>query len=254
LKNDREAKPVPEEWYDGAYFNRKFCFRFGDCDSRKRASLYALMKLLSELSGEDYERRGLGYDYLAQSGRAMLLSRMRLKFSRLPYHTEKVIATTWERGVKGPYFYRDYEVKTEKGELLVSGSSHWFLIDITTREVLRPSALIEGKRQIEERKSDCSECEKLRKIEALPVLGKRPVFYTDLDGNAHVNNAVYARIAVDFLPDEIRQKEIKEFSINYFIETKLNESLELAGGETANGFVIQGSAEGKLRFGCVFGF
>lgn len=245
---------MPEEWYDGAYFNRKFLFRFGDCDSRKKASLYALMKLLSELSGEDYERRGLGYDYLAQSGQAMLLSRMRLRFSRLPCHTEKVVATTWERGVKGPYFYRDYEVRTQQGELLASGSSHWFLVDIITRGVLRPNVLTEGKRQIEERKSACPECEKLRKVEALPVLGKRPVFYTDLDGNGHVNNAVYARIAVDFLPDEIRHKEIKEFSINYFIETKPNETLELAGEETTDGFVIQGSAEGNLRFGCIFGF
>jgi len=245
---------MPEEWYDGAYFNRKFRFRFGDCDSRKRASLYSLMKLLSELSGEDYERRGLGYELLAKNGQAMLLSRMRLKFSRLPEHIENVVATTWERGVKGPYFCRDYEVRTEKGELLCSGSSNWFMVDIITREVLRPSMLTVGERQLESRKSDCLECEKLRKIESLPILGKRPVYYTDLDGNGHVNNAVYARIAVDFLPDSIRQKEMKEFSINFYIETKLGETLELSGTETVDGFAIQGNAKGMHRFGCEFGF
>ncbi|PKM74134.1 MAG: hypothetical protein CVU91_03570 [Firmicutes bacterium HGW-Firmicutes-16] len=245
---------MSEEWYNGVYFNRKFLFRFGDCDSRKKASLYSMMKLLSELSGEDYERRGVGYELLAKSGQAMLLSRMRLKFSRLPDHIENVVATTWERGVKGPYFFRDYEITTETGELLCSGSSDWFLVDITTREILRPSALTVGDRQLETRKSDAPECEKLRKIEALPLLGKRPVFYTDLDGNGHVNNAVYARIAVDFLPDAIRGKEMKEFSINFFIETKLGETLELTGTETVNGFAIQGSANGTHRFGCEFAF
>ncbi|MFB0921392.1 MAG: thioesterase [Oscillospiraceae bacterium] len=242
-----------KEWYDGAYFNREFLFRFGDCDIRKTASLYTILKLLTELAGEDYERRGLGYDFLAKSGRVMLLSRMSLRFLRLPVHKEKVIAVTWERGESGPFFYRDYEIKAEDGELLASGTSCWIMVDIITREVLRPNALTEGNRQLEVRSSDCPECEKIRKLDNLPVLGSRPIFYSDLDGNGHVTNAVYARIALDFMPEEIRQKEIKEFLISFYHETRLGENLEFAGIKTSDGFVLQGNAGGIPRFGCRFG-
>ncbi len=245
---------MPQEWYDGAYFNREFLFRFGDCDIRKTANLYSIMKLLSELAGEDYERRGMGYDTLANSRQAMLLSRMRLRFSRLPAHKEKVVAVTWERGMNGPYFYRDFEIKAEDGELLILGTSCWFLVDIISREVLRPNALTEGKRQLEARKADCPECDKLKKLENMPPLGNRPIFYSDLDGNAHVNNAVYAKIAGDFLPEELRRKMLKEFSINFFVETRLGEAMELAGMETKSGFVLQGNAGGIPRFGCRFEF
>lgn len=245
---------MPEQWHDGAYFNRRFIFRFGDCGADKRASLYALMKLLSELAGEDYERRGIGHEYLVQCGRAVLLSRMRLLMSRFPVHTETVVASTWERGASGPYFCRDYELRTENGELIVSGSSQWIMVDITTREVLRPSLLDAGSRQIEERKSACPGCEKLRKLANPQVLGKRPVYYSDIDGNGHVNNAVYSKIAVDFLPEEIRLKDPKDFSINFFIETKPGETLELAGMDTGNAYFVQGSADGIPHFGCKFGF
>ena len=245
---------MSEEWYDGAYFNRKFIFRFGDCDKTKKANLYAIMKLLSELAGEDYERRGLGYEYLLLHGQALLLSRMSFKFVRMPVHTEEVIACTWERFDKGPYFYRDFEIKSESGELLISASSQWFLVDIISREILRPSCLAEGRRQLDPRKSDCPDCEKLKKTGDLPILGYRPVYYSDLDGNGHVNNAVYGKIAVDYLPEEIRKKKINGFSINFFIETKQNETFEISGAETVNGYIVQGSSNNTLHFGCEFVF
>mgnify|MGYP003609561898 CR=1 FL=1 len=226
---------MSEAWHEGAFFYRKFIFRFGDCDITKNSSLYAVMKLASEMAGEDYERRGLGYEYLLKHGQALLLSRMRFKFARMPVHTEKVIAATWERFDKGPFFYRDFELKSESGEVLVSGSSQWALVDIISREILRPSSLAEGRRQTDLRKSDCPECEKLTKNAGLTVLGERPAFYSDLDANGHVNNAVYGKIAVDFLPEEIRQRKIKGFSINFSMETKQGETLETSGEKTDKG-------------------
>ena len=244
---------MSEQWHDGAYFNRKFIFRFGDCDLYKNASLYSILKLLSELAGEDYERRALGFEYLRGKGQALLLSRVRLSFSSMPAHLDRVVASTWERMVKGPFFLREYEIKSEDGRLLVSGSSQWFLVDIISREVLRPSCLAQGSHQMDLRKSACPDCEKLRKNEELPLLGLRPVYFSDLDGNGHVNNAVYGKIAVDFLPEALRQKQIKDFSINYFVETKPGETLKICGAETEKGFALQGFAGDSLRFGCEFG-
>ncbi|MBP8639592.1 MAG: hypothetical protein KBI01_01640 [Oscillospiraceae bacterium] len=243
---------MPEEWYDGAYFNRKFMFRFGDCDRAKNASLYAITKLVSELAGEDYERRGLGYDCLSERGQALLLSKMRFKFERMPVHTEEIVASTWERFDKGPFFYRDFELKSIDDEVLVSGASQWMLVDIISRKVLRPSSLAEGRRQTDLRKSDCPDCEKLSKTGDLSVLGIRPIYISDLDANNHVNNAVYGKIANDYLPVEIRQKEIKGFLINYFLEVKQGELLEISGAFTDTGYIIQGTANNSLRFGCEY--
>lgn len=245
---------MADEWYEGTSFFRRFSFRFGDCDNCKRASLYTILKLLSEIAGDDYEGRGLGHKRLQEQGQVFLISRMSLAFDRIPEYADNIIAETWERTVSGPYFYRDYEVFGDSGEKFISGSSQWLLADPASRGILRPNCLPTGQRQSSLRKSDCPECKKIKKPDNLPVLGHRPIYYSDLDGNGHVNNAVYGKIAVDYLPDVLRQKVIKTFTVNYNFETKPEETLEIRGTETENGYLIQGVCCDKLHFCCEFGY
>lgn len=243
---------MPEAWHDGAFFTRKFIFRFGDCHRAGNASLYAVMKLFSELAGEDYERRGLGYDMLAAQGRALLISRLRLKMHRQPRHTEETVAVTWERGEKGPYFLRDFELRSAEGEPLISAGSQWFMVDRASREVLRPGVLGQERRQLDPRRADCPDCGKPARCEKLSLLGSRPVFYSDLDANGHVNNAVYGRIAMDFLPEELRERPPTEVSISFLKETKREETLELFGEVSGDGCRIRGSVDGAPHFALDF--
>lgn len=245
---------MAECWYEGACFKRTFSFRFGDCDERKKASIYSIMRLLSEIAGDDYEGRGLGHDVLQKRNQAFLVSRMSLSFSRIPNFSEKVVACTWERFVKGPFFYRDYEIIGEDGELIVAGSSLWLLVDPNSREILRPENLKIGTRQNEPRKSACSECSRIKMPDLLPIIGNRPIFYSDIDGNGHVNNAVYGKIASDFLPEKCRCSDIKTFSINFNMEIRKNETLVVRGAETETGFVLQGISNDTQNFSCEFGF
>ena len=59
------------------------------------------------------------------------------------------------------------------------------------------------------------------------LIGKRKIRYSDLDGNGHVYNAVYGDIVSDFLPEELIQRQIVGFQINYQTEAVLGEELDL---------------------------
>ena len=245
---------MADEWYEGACFKRISTFRFGDCDPEKNATLYAVMKLLSEIAGDDYEGRGLGHAVLKKRSQAMLISRLGLRVERMPRYGEKVIAATWERMIKGPFFYRDYEIKKESGQSLVSGSSLWMLFDPTAREILRPEKLTGGNRQMDEQKSACPDCRRLKKRDDMRALGERPVYWSDLDANGHVTNAVYGRIATDFLPVEYRDKKLRDFCINFNLEVRPGETLQICGTETENGFFEQGMTDSDIHYICEFGF
>lgn len=231
---------------------RKFIFRFGDCDCQKRASVYSIMKLLTELSGEDYEERGLGHSFLWEHGQTFLISRMRLQIARLPVYTEAIVADTWERTVKGPYFYRDYDLYTPEGERLIIGTSMWMLIDPATREILHPAALIGGMPKGSDECVPCTGCKKQRPNIELPLLGSRRIYYSDLDANGHVNNAVYCKIASDYLPETVHKAALKALDLTFSMETRLGQTLELRGGETSGGFVIQGFVENMMHFSCEY--
>ncbi len=242
-----------EQWYDGARYSRRFIFRFGDCDSKARASLYSIMKIFSEIAGEDYAGKGFGRDLLLEREQVFLLSRFSIRFHRRPVFDEKTVVTAWAREIKGPLFCRDYEIKAEDGELLVSGSSAWLMANPNTREILRPSKFGDLP-EMEPTRSDCEECKKLKRNTQLPDAGTRPVFYSDLDSNGHVNNSVYGRIALDFLPAEYQDKDIKDFFINYNMETKRGETLYIMAGGDPYCYEVQGYVGDEIHFSAEIAF
>ena len=74
-------------------------------------------------------------------------------------------------------------------------------------------------------------------------VGKRKIRYSDLDGNGHVYNAVYGDIVSDFLPEELINRQIVGFQINYQTEAVLGEELDLflASDPTdENGWYLEG--------------
>ena len=240
-------------WYDGAVYSKKYEFGFGDCDKYMHVSLYTIMKLFSEITGEDFAGRGLGRYELMERKQVFLLSRMSIQIHRRPFYEEKVILITWARDVAGPYCYRDFEIKTETGELLVSSTTVWCIVNPFTRAVLRTTDFGEFP-EMNSRRSACPECRKLRKNMKLPLIGGRPVYFSDIDNNGHINNAVYGEIAIDFLPKEYQKREFTSVFINFNSETRQGETMEVRGGENAEGFEIQGLVGDGLRFSTQFVF
>lgn len=237
-----------EEFYEGGLFCRDFTFRFGDCNAEKQASLFSIMKLLSEIAGDDYEGRGLGHTVLWKHQQAFLLSRMAMRFQRLPEYGQKTTASTWERYVKGVFFCRDYEIRSKDGDILVSANSLWFLINPISREVLRPGLFIGKIPEDMKAAADCPKSKRLRIKDGMPILGIRPIKYSDIDANGHVNNAVYGRIVDDFLPKNLRRSPEALF-IDFKSEVKLGENLEIRGEPSENGYSIQGISEASFCFG-----
>lgn len=247
---------MADGWREGRRFNRSVTFRFGDCDAEGRASLYSIMKLFTEMAGDDYELRGLGHGRLLESGQAFLLSKMSLRVHRLPAYGEELTASTWERRVKGVFFFRDHELLDGEGRAVVSASGSWFLVEPATREVLRPDALIGPLPEATEMAADCAACPKLRPRPGTELrdLGERPVYYSDLDANGHVNNAVYSRVAVDFLPREHRERKLRDYFIIFKKETRPGETLKILGSETEDGFYLQAVTGDTVHFQCGFVF
>jgi acyl-ACP thioesterase len=220
----------------------------------ERASLRFIMKLLSELAGEHFERsRNLGHQELLDRGQVFLLSQLAISFIRTPVYSQEIVTQTWAREIKGPLLYRDYEIFGEGEELLAAASSAWIIADPVSRALLRPNSLRELPEMVV-RQARCPDCKKLRRDAALEPLGLRPVYYSDIDGNGHVNNAVYGAIAMDFLPQALRERGVKDFHITFNQETKLGESLSIYGGEAAEGYRVSGEADGTLRFSAEFTF
>lgn len=238
----------------GGRYEREIVFSFSDCGPGGDAGLYPVMKLFGDIGGDDYGDRDLGYKKLMELGQAFLLSRCALKICRLPMMDEKVKISTWEQKISGVFFFRDYELLDEAGNIIISSVSNWILVDPATREVLRPDAFAGEKPADSDQAADCPQCPRLRMPADVKTVGERPVYYSDLDANGHVNNAVYSRIATDFLPVEYRGKCPGEYYIIFKKETLPGEILTISTSSVGSECFVQGTVDGEQRFIAKFVF
>ena len=86
------------------------------------------------------------------------------------------------------------------------------------------------------------------------MLGERPAYWSDLDANGHVTNAVYGRIATDFLPAEYHSRRLRSFAINFHLEVHPDDRLQICGEPEENGFFEQGITGNNTHYISTFRF
>ena len=201
----------------------KLCFF--DCDYKKRMKISSILKVAAEIAGKDYTDKGLGHEFLWANGYVFLLSRISLHIKKYPAEPQMLDSSTWECGKKGAMFLRGYRISVD-GEVCIDGESGWIVVNPETRKIIRPSSFPWLMPQLEDRKVSALPIDKVTVINEEKA-GEYIVQISDLDANGHVYNANYADIAVNFLPIEIYDKDVKNFRINFVNEAKLGDKIEI---------------------------
>jgi medium-chain acyl-[acyl-carrier-protein] hydrolase len=214
-------------WHEDNVYCRELELAFYDCDLHKKAKLSTIMKYIADTAGKDYTDRGLSHDVLLKNNQVFLLSRASIHIERVPEYNETITVKTWERGIGGPYFFRDYEILDHSAGKCVLATSAWVLVDPGTRQIQRPSKF--AHHQVPDLKmiEGCRSCERIKVPDNMSFLGNRKIMFSDIDGNGHVYNANYVSIALDYLPYEKQIEDLSDFSINFIKEAKLGEVMDL---------------------------
>ena len=71
--------------------------------------------------------------------------------------------------------------------------------------------------------------------------------YSDIDMNAHANNAMYMQWAMDAVDYEIAStRAVKEFTINFNHETRQGDEVEIFKAKVEDGDILRVYVEGKV--------
>lgn len=234
-------------------FQKTVEIRFYDCDSQKRAKISTINKLLADIAGVAYGATGMTHQWLWDHGYVFLLSKVSIRFDRMPKADETITVSTWERGNKRASFLRDFEIHDAKGQKLIDARTEWVLVNPESRQIIRPASF-EGPRAIlTEKQADTPDCKRLKFSEG-DLVGNRLIRYSDLDGNGHVYNAVYADIAIDVLPSALWEKKLRFYQINFIHEAKLGDTLSLFTAVDENTATVKGCVGEKDSFICEFDY
>lgn len=226
-----------------------------EADSNHNFRPTAMLDLMQEAAGRDASLLGFGYDDMISENTAWVLSRTRICFHKYPKWRDTVRLKTWHKGANRIFYLRDFMLESPDGELLVSATTSWLIIDLATRRMVRNTVLAENfdnsemGHAIEEQAGKVM----LPKDVEPELVHTHKVVWSDIDTNGHVNNVKYAVWALDIVDyDILKEKSLKEMLINYDTEVMRDQNVDLyrvvAEEEECTVVYIIGKVEGKSCF------
>lgn len=215
----------------------------------------AMLDLMQEAAGRDASDLGFGYDDMISSNTAWVLSRIRVVFHKSPKWRDTINLKTWHKGANRIFYLRDFILESTEGERMVSATTSWLIIDLSSRRMVRNTYLAENfdnsamGHAIEEPADKVT----LPKDVELELVHTHKVVWSDIDTNGHVNNVKYAVWALDAIDYEVAQKNVlKEMLINYDSEVMPGQEVELYRASVEdNGSIVYyvvGKVAGKTSF------
>ncbi|PWJ42152.1 acyl-[acyl-carrier-protein] thioesterase [Sediminitomix flava] len=204
-----------------------FSVRAYQVDHRAKLKPTAVAQLFQEAAGNHATANGAGFHDIFKMGKMWVLSRLKFEVNGRPVLFDQVTLKTWVKSVNDFNSEREFVFEDKDGNVLVKGSSLWFMLDMKTR---RPSALepVKSYFNIEENLSSIGALEKINVEGELKFTDARNVKYSDLDPNNHVNNVKYLEWALDSYPFSYVQKnKLLGFELNFLAETRMGDEVIL---------------------------
>jgi acyl-ACP thioesterase len=205
--------------------------RFGAIDKSDRLTLDAIFNYFQEAAISHADNLGVGREDMIRTGQGWILSRMSVLVNKRPKYRDSITVRSWPRGWDKLFAIRDYEIKDNTGDPVVSARSAWLIVDMDKRRPLRPQSIMDNLPLNEELSALSPEScgvDGLAERDSLQKAAERKALYTDLDFNGHVNNVCYIKWIEDILDPKLLYTAGKiRFDINYLNEILEGEIIEL---------------------------
>jgi len=185
-----------------------------------------LLAILQEAAGEHGAQLGVDKDTLKEKELFWALIRYRIAVTRLPRSGETVTVETWPMPTTRTAYPRATAVYDAEGNVLFRSVSLFVLVNFETRAMVLPAlsrVTVDGWVRGDELPLPGSLLPK-----ALEKQESRPVRFTDLDFNGHMNNCRYLEWVDDLLSGDFHEKNSPtEIEICYHSEAREGETVDV---------------------------
>ena len=200
-----------------------------DTDAAWRLKPASFMNLAQEAAGNHAVYLGFGYDDLIKTNTAWILSRVHVEFIDAPLWREDITLTTWHKGLNRLFFLRDFILTDKDGKERMKATTSWLVMNLETRRLVRDPGLMEDGTICTENalETPADKVQMPKDMEPEHIMD-HVVAYSDIDTNAHANNAMYMQWAMDAVGYELTStRPVKWFTINFNHETKAGDAVAM---------------------------
>ncbi len=216
-----------------------------DVDFTLRASASSVISYMLNVAGIDADRKGFGVESLQSNSVTWVLSRLGIEISTQPQQYDSIDIDTWVNEFNRLSSTRNFRMH-QGDKVLASGVSQWCMLNMETRQVVDMSLLKQTyERAMVAEPSPISAPARLRPTEPTTT-SSRPVVYSDIDFNRHVNTLRYVDMVFDAIPLElIEHNNGMRIDFNFIAEARYGETLTIGTSSEGNTYQFEISSEGK---------
>ena len=197
-----------------------------DVDYNGVAKTSSILRYLQSAAQSQLTDNGMSYEKLKESGRAFILSRLKLEILHPLTAYTPITAISYPCESRGFSFLRCYALECD-GEVVARAISAWALVDINNRSLIRVNDFDLGLPLLPQNGLVLSRS--MMPSELIDI-GGYGVHYGDVDQNMHMNNTKYPDMYSSFLP--LQGKMIRSISINYANEASIGDKLRVQRAES----------------------
>ena len=228
-------------------YRQAFTINDNCVDRYGRLKTSMILGFVQEVAGQHFNQIAMSYDALAEKGMLWAIIRQKIQITRLPVRNETITLETWPMPATRVAYPRSVIAYDEAGNELFRSISIWVLMDVQSRAMILPGksgVAVPGTLRGNELAAPGSLSPRV-----LSQTRVRPVCFTDLDRNGHMNNTKYLDWIDDLLPSAFHQDHIpREITVCYLSETREGQELTMSWDLFEEGF-IQVDAHRKKETG-----
>ena len=234
-------------------YQKSYVVSNNDVDKYFKLKIPAIFRYFQDVALLATESKGVDSISLSKRNIDWVITRMTVQIKRLPKCDEEIVVCTHSGKDMAMLYPRYFYIMDAKGEIIVSSSSIWALIDNNTRKVIVDRDVIS---KLPPESYDCQPDlpEKLIEPQNKRLVEKRTIHYSDLDFNSHMNNVRYVELLMDVHDTAFYDAHsVKKITLNYMRELKEKEAVEVftdaSSPETISVYNSEGlSFLGKVEF------
>lgn len=198
-----------------------------DVDFTLRASVSSIINYILNVAGLDAHNKGFGVDVLQGHSFTWVLSRLAVEVKRQPKQYDDVEVETWVNEFNRLTTTRNFRLSCNS-EVLALGVSQWCMLNLDTRQAVDMTVMKDVyERAMVDEPSPMDPPVRLRNVQPTATYS-RPVVYSDIDFNRHVNTLRYVDLIFDTLPLELIEKNNGlRIDINFTAEARYGETLSI---------------------------
>ncbi len=208
-------------------WKKEYQIRTYECDKNSNLRILTLMNIFQDMADSNASALGLGLEFCLEKGLAWVGSNYHICIKRLPVLHETIHVETWPAAEKKLGAIRDFIVYDNAGNILITASSQWILIDFIRKRPISLKEHLPEYSVITERALE-TDFPKLPEPERVDCQRRFSVRFDDIDFNRHVNNAVYPLWAIESVDHDFRDTHFPaEIEIAFKKEGHLGEDVEI---------------------------